>query len=292
MKPQYLTLLGVGLIGGSIGLAVKRWLGQWVVTGYGNDAQSLSDALKLGAVDRIVADPAQAVRGADLVVLCTPIQAFPDLLPRIASSLSTECNVTDVASTKLSAVRWAEQHLGTHSRFVGSHPMAGSERQGVAAARADLFDGAACLMTPTPHTNPAALRDVADFWKRLRMRCVMLEPLAHDRLMAQISHLPHAMAAALVNLADPTALDLAGRGFADTTRIAAGDADLWTGILLDNRESVLSALERMRDELGELHRILLDHDAGALHRWLQRASRRRAAMAPSAMGGAPRPEST
>jgi hypothetical protein len=167
-------------------------------------------------------DPARAVQGADFVVLCTPVGLLPDLLGRIAPALDAGAIVTDVGSTKATVVRSAERlHPGV--RFVGSHPMAGSEKRGVEHARADLYRGAVCITTPTDRTDPAALEQTEAFWRRLEMRVRRVSPEDHDRLICDVSHLPHAVAAALVTLQRDDALDLAGKGFMDATRIAGGD---------------------------------------------------------------------
>src|SRR5687767_5629913 len=218
-----LSILGVGLLGGSIGLAVQSVLKSCKIVGYGHRRSTLETALKSGVVNEVYDDPAQAVRGADLVVLCTPVRTFPDLLRAIAADLEPGALVTDVGSTKRSVVESAEQILPTGVRFVGSHPMAGSEKRGVEFARADLFQGARCITTPTPRTHPDALEQAEAFWRMLGMQITRLSPAEHDRLVCDISHLPHAVAAALVSMQDEEALALAGRGFMDTTRVAGGD---------------------------------------------------------------------
>jgi prephenate dehydrogenase len=198
MKPKRISILGVGLLGGSIGLAAKSSINGCKIIGYGHRPATLSAAMSKGAIDEAFNSPAQAVQNCDLVILCTPVGMFGELLAQIAQTLSPEAIVTDVGSTKRSVVEFAERHLANPARFVGSHPIAGSEKRGVEFARADLFKSALCITTPTPQTDPTCLEAVESFWRLLGMRLSRLTPQEHDRLLAEVSHLPHALAAALV----------------------------------------------------------------------------------------------
>jgi prephenate dehydrogenase len=281
MQFKRLSILGVGLLGGSIGLAVKRIASRCEIVGYGHRPATLEAALRLGAIDRPAKSPSEAVEGSDLVILCTPVGIFQPLLQEIAGHLTPGAIVTDVGSTKRSVVQLAEQTLPAAVHFVGSHPMAGSEKRGVEFARADLFTGALCIVTPTPRTDPGALAKVENFWTELGMRIKLLSPEDHDRLVCDISHLPHALAATLVAMQSDEALPLAGKGFLDSTRIAAGDAGLWRDILLDNADSVRSSLARLRAQLDELEKRLDPKQAQALFDWLQKASEKRSRLNPS-----------
>lgn len=276
MHPGRLSILGVGLLGGSIGLAVRQRIKGCQIAGYGHRRETLQKALALGALDEPYESAAAAVREADLVVLCTPVGNLPALLREIASDLREEAVVTDVGSTKRSVVESARQALPNHARFVGSHPMAGSEKRGVEFARADLFEGAVCITTPADHTDPAALKAVEAFWQTLGMRITRLSPAEHDRLLADVSHLPHAVAAALVAIQEKQGLKLSGKGFADLTRIAAGDPGLWRDILLDNRDNVRRSIDQLIEELQRLYR-LLDEEGSApgVQAWLDAAARTR-----------------
>ena len=277
MQPKRLSVLGVGLLGGSLGLAAKAELSGCRVIGYGHRAATLEQALKTGAIDEGYDDPARAVQGADLVVLCTPVGLLPDLLSRIAPALDARSVVTDVGSTKATVVRAAErQHPGM--RFVGSHPMAGSEKRGVQFAQPDLFRQAVCITTPTEQTDRDALEQTESFWRRLGMRVRRLPPDVHDRLICDVSHLPHALAAALVTLQQDDALDLAGKGFLDATRIAGGDGGLWRDILLDNRENLAASIDRLRESLDALQSMLHPDRADDLRAWLDQAADRRRAV--------------
>jgi prephenate dehydrogenase len=273
-----LSILGVGLLGGSLGLAAKRRINDCHVTGYGHRKETIDRALQMGAIDRGSASAAEAVRDADVVVLATPVGLFDDLLREIAPVLKPGAIVTDVGSTKRSIVRSAEAILPETVKFVGSHPMAGSEKRGVEFATADLFEGALCILTPTPKTDEAALETVRRFWKNLGMRLVDLSPDEHDRAVGEVSHLPHAVAAALVSLPQESSLNFAGKGFADATRIAGGDGGLWRDILLDNRDNVLVSLDLLISRLHALASLMKSEDGEALKQWLDLAAERRARM--------------
>jgi prephenate dehydrogenase len=229
----------------------------------------------MGAIDAFFDDPAQAVGEAQLVILCTPVGEFERILQAIAPALKPGAMVTDVGSTKRSVVAAAQRLLPASVHFVGSHPMAGSEKRGVEFARADFFANAACLITPTPQTDPAALEGVEGFWKELGMRIVRLSPAEHDRLLAEMSHLPHALAAALVTMQEAQGLALAGKGFLDTTRIAAGDGGIWRDILWDNRDNLRGAIQRLREELSQVEKMLEMQQGAALAQWLDAAALRR-----------------
>ena len=211
-----------------------------------------------------------------MVILCTPVGVFEGLMREMVNILKAGAVVTDVGSTKRSVVKLAEENLPAGVHFVGSHPMAGSEKRGVEFARADLFQNALCILTPTARTKPEALASVDAFWKSLGMRITLLAPDEHDQLLAQVSHLPHALAAALVSLQSDKALTLAGKGFLDATRIAGGDGALWRDILMDNKDNVLASIGAMKKHLGELEKLLRDSGREELAAWLDRAAARRA----------------
>ena len=230
---------------------------------------SLRKALACDAVDEVTRDVAGGVSGAELVVVCTPIRRFEGLLDGMVGSLEPGTYVTDVASTKAEVVRLAGRLLPRSVRFVGSHPMAGSEKTGVEFARADLFEGSLCLVTPVPTTAAATVRWVRRFWESLGACTQSIAPRRHDELLARVSHLPHAVATALVSLSvRDSAIELAGPGFADTTRIASGDPAMWTDILRTNRPAMIRAVDQLIRELSTLRRRLDRDDADAICRWL------------------------
>jgi len=278
MQPKRLSVLGVGLLGGSIGLAAKARLTQCRVLGYAHRAETLQSALARGAIDEGYDDPRRAVQNADLVVLCTPVGMLGDLLDQIAPALAPGAIVTDVGSTKRSVVAHGRRAMaGSPARFVGSHPMAGSEKRGVQYAQADLFEGATCVLTPDESTDPDALSAVETFWRELGMTTLRMTPAEHDRRVAEISHLPHALAAALVAMQEGESLSLAGKGFADATRIAAGDGGLWRDIFLDNQDNLRDSLARLRASLDEMLGCLDAEKADQLKAWLDAAAGKREA---------------
>jgi prephenate dehydrogenase len=272
------AIFGVGLLGGSIGLALRaRGDNGLLIIGYGHRAETLDQAKQIGAIDEWTLDAASAARDADLVILCTPVSVLAELINGIAPVLGSETIVTDVGSTKRSVVAAAAKVMTRgHGHFVGSHPMAGSEKRGVEFARTDLFVGARCIITPTPQTDASAANAVKDFWQSLGMKVVTLSPEDHDRLVCDISHLPHAVAAALVAMQSDQAMALAGNGFLDTTRVAGGDGALWRDILHDNRDNVADSVRRLRDKLDEMLKLLDAGSRDALARWLDDAAARRA----------------
>jgi prephenate dehydrogenase len=275
MQPNRLSIIGVGLLGGSIGLAVKSAAMACAVVGYGHRTSTLEKAKDIGAIDEPASSAAEAVKGADLVILCTPVGIFRQNLAEIGPALSPGAIVTDVGSTKRSVVDLARQILPKSVHFVGSHPMAGSEKRGVEFARADLFQGATCITTPTADTNAGALQAVEAFWRTIGMQITQTSPDDHDRLVCDVSHLPHALAAALVAMQRDDALPLAGKGFLDSTRIAGGDGGLWRDIFLDNRDNLRSSATRFRERLDELLKLLDSGDADTVRDWLTAAAARR-----------------
>ena len=275
MKFNRLSILGVGLLGGSIGLAVKSVSRSTHIIGYGHRADSLRRAQELGVINQAFDAVGDAVRDAELIILCTPITAFENIFKEIAETLPAGAIITDVASTKRSVVSLAQRTLPAHVRFVASHPMAGSEQRGIDSARADLLHGALCLTTPTAETDGSALESVEQFWIDLGMRIMRCSPEDHDRLVGSISHLPHAMAAALVNMQSEDALKLASKGFADATRIAAGDPVLWEAILLDNADNVGAGIDAIQEQLQKLKTMLNPACSDELRAWLQSAADKR-----------------
>jgi len=284
MQLRTVSILGVGLLGGSIGLAIKQQISSCRVNGYGHKRETLNSAVRRGAIDQAFDDPADAVGGADLVILCTPVGVFPDILRGIAPAVGNAL-LTDVGSTKRTVVALAEKLLPSPGRFVGSHPMAGSEKRGIEFARADLCNGATCIVTPTDRTDPQAAADIESFWKMLGMRTIRLSPADHDARMAQISHLPHALAAILVAAADNDALQVAGKGFLDVTRIAAGDGALWRDILIDNRDNMRECISRLKSELDKLGDLLEPSRGEELRVVLDEAGRRRSRLIGENEGG-------
>jgi len=279
MHVRRLSILGVGLLGGSLGLAAKRRIDGVRVVGYGHRPQTLDAALARGAIDEAATDPAAAVAGADLVVLATPVGLFRELLVRIAPALDSNAIVTDVGSTKRTVAAAAAEVLPERGRFfVPSHPMAGSEKRGVEFADAELFQNAVCILTPTAATDLRAVEAIESLWRTVGMRTTRLTPDEHDRRLADVSHLPHALAAALVAMQDDASLHLIGKGFLDATRIAAGDGGLWRDIFLDNRDHLADAIRNYRQVLDGLLALLEPEKGDALKKWLDDAALKREAL--------------
>jgi prephenate dehydrogenase len=243
--------------------------------GYGYRGITLGKAIELKAIDEATQDLGHAVREADCIILCTPVGLFPELLCQMAPLVKPGAIVTDVGSTKRSVVDLAQKLLPETVHFVGSHPMAGSEKRGVEFARDDLFQGAVCITTPLPTTNAKALDAIEDLWRAVGMRIIRMTPAEHDRRVALVSHLPHAVAAALVALQDEESLALAGKGFADATRIAGGDGVLWRDIFVDNADELRAAVGKLRGQLDHLESLLRPESAALLKEWLDQISHKR-----------------
>jgi prephenate dehydrogenase len=268
-----LTIVGVGLIGGSIGLAAKKRGVAKRVRGVGRDRDRLERAIELGAIDEfaLALDPAAAAASSDLIVVCTPVDRIVQDILVLAQNSRPGTLLTDVGSTKAVIVERVEDQLGMVGEgalFVGSHPLAGSEKQGVDFASADLFQGRWTIVTPTERTRPEALRRITDFWQLLGARVRIMEPREHDRALAMTSHLPHLLAAALTGVLPKQWQDLTASGFRDTTRIAAGDPELWSAIFTQNRDSLLDALKLLQTRLGEFRQALEADDGAAIDRLL------------------------
>jgi prephenate dehydrogenase len=278
MRINTLAIVGVGLIGGSIGLAAKaRGLAARVV-GVGRQQASLARALTLGTIDETSLDLTRAVQSADVVVFCTPVDHISGQIITAAPHCRTGTLLTDAGSTKAVIVREVEGQLPTGVAFVGSHPLAGSEQRGPEFADANLFQDRLTVVTRTPHTNASALERTAAFWQALGSRVRVMHPDAHDQALAVTSHLPHMLAAALADTLPPELYALTATGFRDTTRVASGDPSIWTGIFTQNREAVLAALARLSDRLAQFRSALESGDAAVLQALLTQAKKVRDAL--------------
>ncbi|HET6351198.1 MAG TPA: prephenate dehydrogenase [Coriobacteriia bacterium] len=276
-------VVGVGLIGGSVAAACRQLDDAPRVFGIDTDEASIAEAVERGVIDEgALPGSAQAAEwlsagGARLVVLATPARFIESWLQTLGE-LGYDGVVTDVVSTKGGVMRAARRALGSAARFVGGHPMAGSERSGVGAAKPDLFNGAYWLLTPAAETDPDAFSHVHTFVTSLGARVISVEPKSHDEAVAIVSHVPHVAAAALCEVAGAHAgksgelLRLAAGGFKDTTRIAAGSPDLWTGICMDNADALANGLRELRLSLGEFEAMVRAGDSDAIRRWLAGAA--------------------
>jgi len=269
-----LAVVGLGLLGGSVAKAARaRGLARQIVA-VGRNLATLEPARRDGAVDEVTTDLGRGLAGADFCVLATPVATLEALLPAVWQAAADGAILTDVGSTKARIVAGAERLARLRPlRFIGSHPMAGSERSGYGVARADLFEGARVILTPSERSDAAALERVGAFWQAVGARVVQLDPVGHDRAVAAVSHLPHLVADALVDAVvrmEPGFLDLAARGFKDTTRIAAGSPTVWREIFLDNRQALGEALAAFRKSLDHLEGIVAAGDGEALEQELER----------------------
>jgi prephenate dehydrogenase len=260
--PKTLAILGLGLMGGSLGLAAKSRGVVDHVTAYARREDSRRDALRLGIADSVFDTPSDAVKHADIVVLCTPILTMPELVRSIKDHLPQDCIVTDVGSTKsFLAEALGEILQNSTSVFVGSHPMAGSEKAGLDAAYADLYEGARVIVTSSSH-NLEATGTVSSFWSGMGADVSVMTPLEHDAVIGRTSHLPHLVAAALVNTIDRGDRDvvpLCGPGFRDSTRIAEGSEQVWHDIVKTNAAAIRKELDLFSGEIDAM-KALLDRE--------------------------------
>ena len=275
------TLAGVGLLGGSLGLALKQRKLADLVVGFVRREASIKECEDHGAVDSATLDLHEAIAGAELIVLCTPIAKMQTLAKKMRPALAKGAIVTDVGSVKGSVVRDLEELLAKAGGiFVGSHPMAGAERTGVAAARGDLFNNAVCVITPTAQTNKTATQKVEELWRSVGAHPLRLAPELHDQLVSRSSHLPHVLAATLANaVLDPKRpkeqTALCANGFRDTTRIASGSPEMWRDIALANRENLVEALDLFVEDLREFRRVLKGKNEKAISKFFELAKKRR-----------------
>lgn len=275
---QKLAILGVGLIGGSFALALKRAGVVGQVIGYGRSRENLEAARSLGVLDVIADTPGAAVEQADAICLAAPVGALPDLLTQIAPYLRDDALIIDVGSTKQDVILAARAALGDRiAQFVPGHPIAGAEDSGAAAARPELFHGKSVILTPLPENGAEAVAQVAGWWQACGAEVAEMEAERHDRIFAAVSHLPHLAAFALVaELAERPEAALffqhAGSGFRDFTRIAASHPEMWRDIALANQGALLGEIDRYQEALARLRQLLESGDSAALQALFERAS--------------------
>ena len=274
--PKQIAILGPGLLGGSLLMALREKIPGVHLRAWARRAEAVDAIAARNLADVTSTDLKTVLDGADFVVICTPVETMADLANKMTqTSMQEGCVITDVGSVKGTVVSALDEaFLQTSFHFVGCHPMAGSERAGLEAARSDLFQQQACILTPTTFTDPTALEITRTFWRLLGCRLLEMSPPDHDRTVARISHLPRLGAAVIAQAAlqdDQNVVSSIGNGFRDTTRVAAGDADLWTGIVMENRSEVLAAVRDARDRFSELVAILENVDEVSLRRFLSEA---------------------
>jgi len=281
MHWRKVTLVGVGLLGGSLGLALRRRHLVDQVHGYVRRPASIDECLEKEAVDVAGTDLEEAVRGADLVVLCTPIAQMRPLVDQLLPALSRDALVTDVGSVKGLVVEQLESVIaGVGAHFIGSHPMAGSERMGVKEAREDLFVGARCVITPTDHSDPVRTEHLRSLWSDVGGVPMVLSPDRHDELVSRSSHLPHVVASELAGrVLDPThpreQAELCANGFRDATRIASGSPEMWRDICLANREHLEREIGGFIEGLKRFQELLSRGQEKEIDRFFAEAKKRR-----------------
>ena len=281
MHFRKITIVGVGLLGGSLGLAIKKRGLADEVAGYVRRAASMAECKQAKAVDVCTRDLQEAVADADLIVLCTPLAQMCPLLQEMRAAIKRGAIITDVGSVKATVVKELESLVAkSGAHFVGSHPMAGAEKTGVSAARPELFANAVCVVTPTRRSHPPATKTVEEFWKAVGARVLRLAPELHDELVSRSSHLPHVAAATLANLIlDPKHPKsqplLCANGFRDTTRIASGSPEMWRDIAMANRKNLAKALDTFIRDLKKFQSLLKKGDEKAAEKFFQSGKQRR-----------------
>lgn len=279
-------ILGTGLIGGSLGMALRGGGSVAKVVGYDVDRRMLEEAVRRGAVDEAAADPSDLASSCDLVVLAVPVRSAPGVLSRIAHRLRPGTTVSDVGSVKSGIMRVAAEVVPSHCHFIGGHPLTGSEQRGVEFADPGIFQDAYYVLTPTEECDAEAYSRLHALLASLGARVVAMDPAVHDRAVSVISHLPHVMAMGLMNLALRRAeeyplLRLVAGGFRDVTRIAASDPALWLDILVENSEAVKDSLRELIADLESIYGLMDTGDEKELLAWMERASSGRRNLAPA-----------
>jgi prephenate dehydrogenase len=271
-------VVGRGLLGGSITLRILRSLPSIKTVGYAHHPSTRAKARQLAVATEIVDDIHESVSCADLVILATPIYTFENIFSIIGDALPAGCIVTDVGSTKVLPHRWAAKKLPKTVHYVGSHPIAGSEQRGVEFARDDLFDQTICILTTTKKSNRRAVQTLKRFWSDLGCRVRLMTPAGHDRTFANISHLPHITAAALINSNSSKELKFAGKGFLDTSRIASSPANIWADVLLTNAGNTTKGIDRIIGELMKIKKAIKNQNKQQIENLLEMARKKRCAM--------------
>ncbi len=291
-KIKTVSIIGVGLIGGSIGLALRQLKiknEKFKIIGIGRHKDKLKKAKKLKAIDEWTTDIEEGVKNADLIIIGTPVGTIVPIVRKILPFLKPGTTITDVGSVKAPIVSAIERLLsrltfnGQRSTvFIGGHPLAGSEKSGIDHARADLFRGAICFLTPTKNTPPETTETIRIFWELLGARVLILSAQMHDCLLACSSHLPHLLAAGLVNLVRENkskySSQVLGPGFRDLTRIASSEPQIWTDISFSNREKIITVLVQFRNILLEVESVLKKKDRKKLKLYFQKAKNYRQKM--------------
>mgnify|MGYP001618267562 FL=1 len=272
-----MVIVGVGLIGGSLAMISRRKGLVKEIIGVGRGAANLKEAVKLNIIDSFTFDISEAVKGADLIVMATPVGSFEWLVKQMRHSLNKGAIITDAGSVKGRMVSRIERLLPKGTYFVAGHPIAGKEKTGVKAASQTLFEGTKCILTPTKKTDASALKKIKALWKAVGAEVVLMDPMLHDKVLGAVSHLPHAAAYSIVNTVAEIKKDgnnfiaFSGGGFKDFTRIAASSPEMWRDIFLSNRENLVNMISRYQKNLEKLKRYIKDKDSKGLIKELEKA---------------------
>lgn len=272
------TIIGVGLIGASVAIAMRENGLCQTIAGYGRKEENLKRAKECGIIDEYYLDAASAAEVSDLIVLCTPVGMMRDVAVAIQPALKKGALVTDVGSVKGALVAELESVMTEGVDFVGSHPISGSSKSGIGDARGSLFVGARCIVTPTPQSSKEAVNKIVSLWKASGGVVECMDPFRHDEIFALVSHLPHIIAYALVNSVesvDAGCVEYSGGGFRDTTRIAASSPELWRDICLMNRDNILTVLDSFESNLFRIVKCLKENDWAGIEDEFSRAQKLR-----------------
>jgi len=269
------AIVGVGFMGASLGLAIKKKELAKEVVGIGRNEASLKEAKNIGAIDESFLDAKKGLLGADLIVLATPVQAIIDTLEFLGKEHQRGCIITDLGSTKVAIVERAEKVLHHSALFVGSHPLVGSEKKGPKFANVSLYENAPCIMTPTDKTNRLAKEKIKHFWTQLGGQVKMMTPAEHDEALSFVSHLPHLIAFALMKTIPDQFLEYTTQSLRDTTRIAASDPQIWCDIALSNHKNVLKSIDETVKNLSLIRKAVVSRDVPSLQEILKSAKAKR-----------------
>ncbi|MBM3245906.1 MAG: prephenate dehydrogenase/arogenate dehydrogenase family protein [Candidatus Omnitrophica bacterium] len=268
------AIIGTGLIGGSLALALKKKGLAEEIVGVSRHKKTLSLAKKMKVIDKGSQD-LEIIQGADLVILATPVNTIINLAPEISKVIAKGCIVTDVGSTKEAIVSRLEKIF---PRYVGSHPLAGSEKRGIASANAGIFKGSLCILTPTINTDRIAEERISNMWIKLGAKVIRLTPAAHDKILSFVSHLPHLVAFSLIGAVPGKYLKFASGGLKDTTRVAASDSELWADIFLSNQKNMAKAIALIEENLSKIKSAIKRRDKRLLIKILKNAQDKRKAL--------------
>lgn len=282
---NHVAIIGVGLIGGSLGLVLRSQGLANSVVGIGRRVENLKLAVELGAIDHYVVEAEAGVRGADLVLLATPVASYRAQVESWKSCLGAGTLVSDVGSVKGSLVEELETRMPPGVEFVGAHPIAGKERTGVGAGSVDLFQGATCIVTPTERTRPSSVKTISHMWEMAGMKVMSMDPYLHDKILGAVSHLPHVAAFSLMTALEDIETELGsefnllsygGGGLRDTTRIAGSSPEMWRDICVWNKDNVVKMIESYERQLARFKRLVQAGDSQGLEREMERARQLRA----------------